>query len=120
MRRMIVANMTSGRSAGSRSGWRYPEAAAADGTGHGRCPDEVDDEDCDVVDDRRQGFRQEDLADDLEGRRTRGFSSFDEAAIDVADRRFDEAAEEGDGDDGQGHAGGCRTDERAGNEPSRG
>ena len=26
------------------------------------------------------------------------------AVIDVADRRFDEAAEEGDGDDGQGHA----------------
>ena len=97
-----------------------PEAAATDGTGHGRCADEVDDEDRNVVDDRRQSFRQEDLADDLEGRGAHGFSSFEEAVIDVADRRFDEAAEEGNGDDGQGDAGRCRTDRCAGNESGQG
>ena len=55
MRMMIVANMNVGTEAlVAVADGDIPEAAAADGTGHGRCPDEVDDEDCDVVDDRRQ------------------------------------------------------------------
>ena len=87
-----------------------PEAAAADSAGHGRCSDEVDDEDGDVIDDCRQGFGNEDLADDLERRSPHGFGRFDEAEVDVADGRFDETAQEGDGDDGQGDAGCRRTD----------
>lgn len=92
------------------------EAAAADCAGHGRGADEVDDEDRNVVDDRRQGFGNEDLADDLEGRGSHGFSCFDEAEVDVADRRFDETAQEGNGHDGQRYAGRRRADGRAGDD----
>ena len=42
------------------------KTAAADGTGHSRRADEVDDEDGDVIDNRRQCFRQENLIYDLE------------------------------------------------------
>ena len=88
----------------------FAQAAAADDTGHGTVPHDGRSRNRHVSNQARHALGHHDFGDNLQRRRTHALGGLDDARIDLAHARFNQARDEGEGRDDQRHNGCHRAD----------